>query len=372
MSSSAVCGNLDGNGQRSFAKQMKLLTSLGAVILLSFDSGCNAERRNRWISQKAISIVNNHAKSMLNLTSTEVATVQFIQAAKAQNLEPKGSDFDHLFVGIIPSDDCYSRLWRIQARFETRQATEVVKFIYKLYLQNSGSLKSPLVTAVVPRTWSLCRRESFDYRRHVRYDIANQKVVIKNRLRYTLDADRIVAKWRGMRMFSIRYKFRMRYIWRVVDPLGGVLPKLRELMYKKIDGLRGGKPALNMEEKEDLFTNLISNTIYLGPKCEGEMTGVRLGSTIAMLKLSKENPVLCLDQSGGNGPFLNYTTHSKPKEISAQVLRTVTSIIDNLTTKDIYKSGEKQHSQEQKTTQLKRDFEQTTGQAAEFAGQKCF
>ena len=126
-------------------------------------------------------------------------------------------------------------------------------------------------------------------------------------------------------------------LWTVFNPIGTVLPKLREALYVKIDAL--GKKAvipkyLARQEKEDLLVKMVAKTVYAGPKCNAGMSPVQLRSFLTQAYLDPHPNRLCV----GNGEkILDISSGKDNGHISSSVIGHFSSLIDNLSAEDVFK-----------------------------------
>ena len=313
------------------------------LILLNFLAEICAASRLKPEERKALILeINEHAKSMLNLTSDHPATKQFLEKAARAGLYPTASDFAHINVGIDENDDCFVLKREKKAQYGTLEVAKIAKVIYRFYLSTNGHLKSPLNLAIIPKYWSICRKPA---KSSISYDYVLQKILVQIPTARLVTDEEFWAVWAKQRMFDLKTRRRLSNIWDVIDPVGSVMMNLRHSTYVKVDKL--GKTlnpprTLSFTQKEALFTLVLSKTIHIGPNCGSPLSYLSLRAMFGATKMSNEKHVLCLDATGGYGRPIDVSTRVRSGRVSANVLQTVTTVIDQLTVEDVYKIKRRQ------------------------------
>ena len=298
---------------------------------------CLASRLDADKRQALILEINEYAKSLLNLTSDYPATKDFLADAQRMGLTPNASDFAHISVGIDENEDCFVLRREKGAKNAIKQVGEIAKVIYAFYLHTYGNLQSPFNLAILPRSWSICRRYKVGY---IRYDYSSQIFNVKDPIAAIFTSGKIWKTWVHREMFSLGARRRLSDIWDIIDPVGKVMTTVRNLAYVKFDNL--GKTLnpprrLPHSSKETILISLLSKMIFIGPNCESPLSYLSLRALFVATKMSNAKHVLCLDATGGHGPAKDISTRIRNGRNSASVLQTITQTIDQLTVEDVYK-----------------------------------
>ena len=320
--------------------QMRLFATI-LVLIVSLFEICSASRLNAEQRLALFRQINDYANGFLNLTSAHPATSEFLNKAKSAGLSPQASDFAHIFVGVDENEKCYRLKRKRGAKYGMSQVEEIAKVLYEFYLTTKGNLNSPFSSAIFPKSWKLCREFYYSTLRY--HYSSQQQMQVTDRLRGILSSRNIMDIWERKYMFPyVDVDDSIGRFWDIFDPIGNVMPILRNSAFEKFDTL--GKALnpprkLSFSQKEDLFTSILSKMIYFGPLCDTPLSSSSLRKVFEAAEATNAGGILCLDASGGKGPAKDISTRVRNKKVKANLLQAVSQVIDKLTAKEVYSQG---------------------------------